>query len=303
MGRLLLACWFGFLLPFQSDPLADAKKALQSRDLEVALRLFQEAARQDSGNGEAHYYLALLYSRKGLERETVGHFVKALELLPDEEVIWSEYGKWLLGQRYLTEAERVYRHLARTHPGKRAYWISLGQALYEGGRPVQALESYQRGLGLGRPEPLDYYLAGLAARSLARLDEARANFRKGLALQPGHQELNYQMAELLLQTGALKESLAHWERLGDESGRGRYGRGLALMRLGRLDEAEGHLSQALGLIPDQSRVHYQLGVLYARTGRKEQSDRFFERFRELEQAEREKKKTRVSKSLVKDPGG
>ncbi len=302
MGRLLLACWFGISLPLQSDPATDAKKALQSRDTELALRLFQEAIRLDPANGEAHYYLALLYSRKGLERETVGHFLRALELLPDEEVIWSEYGKWLLAQRYLTEAERVYRHLCKAHPGNKDYWISLGQALYEGGSPIQALESYDRGLGLGRPQPFDFYLAGLAARSLARLDEARQNFRKGLELEPSHRELNYQMAELLLHTGAPEESLAHWQRLGEESGRGRYGLGVALMRLGRLDEAEEQLKQALRLIPDASRVHYQLGVLHARTGRKEQSDRFFERFRELEQAEREKKKTRVSKSLVKDPG-
>jgi tetratricopeptide (TPR) repeat protein len=36
----------------------------------------------------------------------------------------------------------------------------------------------------GRTAPEDYYLAGLAARSLKRVDEANADFQKALQLEP-----------------------------------------------------------------------------------------------------------------------
>jgi tetratricopeptide (TPR) repeat protein len=58
----------------------------------------------------------------------------------------------------------------------------------EMGRAQEAedsLEQLAHAPSKGRRAPEDYYLAGLAARSLKRVDEAKADFQKALELEPG----------------------------------------------------------------------------------------------------------------------
>lgn len=302
MSYLISALLFATVWQSQLDPIAEGRRALGRRDFDSALKYFQQAAREDPKNGEVHFFLAQLHARQGREKETVRHYRRALEILPDQAIIWHYYGRWLLTARFQKEAERVYRHLTQRYPGQSPSWIGLGEALYLDRDLVRALEAYEKGIGLGETPAKAFYLAALACRALGRLDRALEYLRQGLRLSPGNAELNHLAADLLLRRGDASASLPYWDKLASDDVRRAYGRGVALMRLDRLDEAEQQLRKALRLAPDHSQATYQLAVLCSRTQRGSEADRLFKRFRELEASDREQKKTRVTKSIVGKPG-
>ena len=281
----------------------EAKRLLQDRQWEGALELFQKAVQLDPKNGEAHYYLAQLYGRSGEEERTIHHFREALRLLPGEEMIRSEYGKRLIDWRYLEEAERVFGRLVQDNPGESLYWIQWGMALYESGKPVKALSNYQQGIKLNSRSGQNYYLAGVAARSIGQFEQAKDLFAEGLSVEPEHVELNYQMGDLLLELGYLEESLDFLEKLERSHIRGTHSRGVLLFRLGQLSEAEQFLRYAVKVDPMHTQAHYQLGLLYTRIKKQDLAKSFFRRFQKLEEQDRQRSKVKETKAIVNKPHG
>ena len=132
-------------------------------------------------------------------------------------------------------------------------------------------------------------------------NSARNYLAQGLALDSSHQELNYQMADLLLQQGNLEASLSYWEKLPPDHLAGNYGQGVTRVRLGQLSRAKELLESVISLRADHTQAHYQLALLYRRLGDSEKSDQMFKRFRELEALERDRRKTQAKKEIVRKP--
>ena len=300
MLSLILAAAIGlFGQPTQVEL---GKRMLQAEQWDQARAAFQQAVQADPRNGEAHYYLAQLYARQKDDRNTVTHFREALSILPDQLIIWSEYGDWLLTNGYFDEAERAFRKLAEDSPDNSEYWRKLGLSLYQGGNPTEALLAYAESIKLDPRFAQTYYLAGVSARSMSRLKQAEDFFTEGLAVDPDHEELNLQMGELRLQDGALEESLAFLQKLDESHLAANYNRGVVYLRLNQLNDAERLLRQVVRESPEHTRAHYQLGRLYSRKQEKELAEKFFQHFRVLEQRDRERSRISEKKSIVEKSG-
>ena len=300
MSGLILAVVIG--LVGQSTQVEVGKRLLEAQQWDQALSAFQQAVKANPENGEAHYYLAQLYAHLKDERNTVAHFREALSLLPEQQTIWSEYGKWLLSNRYFEEAQRAFRKLVEDSPDNSEYWWRFGLALYQDGNPSEALPAYRESIKLDPRSAQTYYLAGVTARSLSRLRQAEDFFERGLEVDPDHGELNLQMGELRLQDGELEESLAYLQKLKESHLAAKYNRGVVYLRLNKMGEAERLLRQVVAQDPEHTQAHYQLGRLYSRKKEKELAERFFQQFRRLEEQDRERSRISEKKSVVVRPG-
>ncbi len=300
---ILLCLLLGAPLSAQVSLTLQARQAIEAGDLDSAQRLFRQVLQNEPENGEAHYYLAQISARRGDDRATVEHFLAALERIPDQEVVWREYGAWLLSQQYFGEAGRVFEHLTTQYPARREYWTQRGWAVYGEGDPEAAIEFYQKALEMVGAGPREHYLMGVAQRSLGRTREARRYFESGLAADPADPEISYQMADLLLQQGEPEPSLAFWAKLPPQDPRRLYGEAVAKARLGMLVEARDALTSLVEADPNHTRAHYQLALLYRRLGDETKSASLFDRFRELEARDRENRKTRGKKEIVRRNDG
>jgi len=118
--------------------------------------------------------------------------------------------------------------------------------------------------------------AASAHRALARLmrekgqfDEARAELRKGMDLDPANAELMLDMAELELAAGNLDAADAVLQKVLDaqpEHRRAKQVKGIILFRQGNMVEAKVVLEQALVLNPSPEVVHYYLGQIAEKQG-------------------------------------
>ncbi|HVS15525.1 MAG TPA: DUF6584 family protein [Thermoanaerobaculia bacterium] len=123
------------------------------------------------------------------------------------------------------------------------------------------------------------------------VDGAVAALARAIEEQPGQAErvasfaLSVALAERL---GAVRTRLE--ERLAEhpESVNVAYALALVDLREGRLERARDRLRGLVSRLPEESQVHYNLGLVERRLGDLEAARRAFDRFRELEEAERQR---------------
>ena len=126
----------------------------------------------------------------------------------------------------------------------------LGEKATRRGDHTAAIEVWNRLLA-DRPNDLELLLRlGCSQSLLCRYDEAEKTFRKGLAQQPGHAPLMYNLA-------------------------------LMFFRKGQLDKTERYLKQALALDPKLPGVNEHLALLCEQRGDKASARRYY--LREINQ--------------------
>jgi len=87
------------------DEIVEARKAMQSNNIDKAIKHFQKAIEIEPELGEAHYNLGGLLRQKGKIDEAVGHFEKAIKIKED----------YLLAHFYLGEALQAQKKYAESN--------------------------------------------------------------------------------------------------------------------------------------------------------------------------------------------
>ena len=205
------------------------------RDREV-LRSF--ARRIDPSDAGAHNNLGVLYYNKGLHDESVGAFMRALELDPKMQVAQRNLEIAYFQTGYYDRRVAELREQLRARPADREARWELGRACALLGDHALAVAEFTELLH-HHPDDLGAIVQlGLAEKASGDLDDAQRWFDRALALDPN-------------------SSLVHFYK-----GEVAYNRGLN-------DEALASLKRAIDLNPDNPDAHYLLGFVLGDSGRHE----------------------------------
>lgn len=157
---------------------------------------------------------------------------------------------------------------------------ALGDALRSENRFDEAVLAYSAAVDLiGTPLPIHwalYYTRGIANERAGNWEEAEADFREALLLQPGQPlVLNYLGYSLVEQGRDLDEALDMIQ--GAVKGQPDDGYitdslGWVLYRLGRYDDAVAPMLRAVELVPDDPVVNDHLGDVLWQVGRVREAD-------------------------------
>ncbi len=129
-----------------------------------------------------------------------------------------------------------------------------GALALQEGRAAEALVDLERAVELEPSSAALRVNLGLALRRLGRREASERIYRDGLALDPKHPDLNYNLATLALDQGRPGLALEHYRlaaQAGGEDALTERGQGLALLALGHTHEAAMHLQRSLILDPEQ----------------------------------------------------
>lgn len=137
---------------------------------------------------------------------------------------------------------------------------NLAWALEQQGKSAEADEHFARALALQPGYISAHYSWGVALLDQKRFDEAIAHFEQAVKLAPGHVDAYINLGNALMQVQRAAEAVPYYEtalriRPGADV---HYDLGVALVDLGRLDEAAIQLQAALQLNPNLPDAHYQL---------------------------------------------
>ncbi|MDB6166158.1 MAG: yrrB [Lacunisphaera sp.] len=145
---------------------------------------------------------------------------------------------------------------------------NLGQALFEAGRPAEAIASYETAIRLEPRVPEPYRNLGLALARLNRRAEAMARYREAIQLQPGYPEAHNGLGNALLESGQLAEAAGEYEQaIRSRPDFAEAHSNLANVRLeqGNPAEAIQHGETAVRLDADYADARYNLGNAFAQS--------------------------------------
>lgn len=177
-------------------------------------------------------------------------------------------------------AIEVLEQLAKSHPELHIVHSSLGDLFRQQEDYRSAVEAYDTALSLseegGRSRWFLLYARGISHERLDEWENAEADFRAALALNPDQpQVLNYLGYSLVEKQMKLDEALDMIERAVSarpDSGYIVDSLGWVLYRLGRYEEAVGHMERAVELMPVDPVVNDHLGDVYWAVGRYREAD-------------------------------
>ena len=177
-------------------------------------------------------------------------------------------------------AIEVLAQLARRFPDMAIVHSTLGDALRNQDEFVDAVASYDRALDLvpegSRGRWFIHYARAIAHERLDNWEQAEADFRAALDLNPDHpQVLNYLGYSMVEKQINLAEALDMIERAvaaRPDSGFIVDSLGWVLYRLGRYDEAVAHMERAVELMAVDPVVNDHLGDVYWAVGRKREAE-------------------------------
>jgi tetratricopeptide (TPR) repeat protein len=216
-----------------------AKVALDRGQFEKAYGLLSQLRLQGQDAAWVHRLLADLTRRKGLWKESLGHWQDALERsepTAEDLLVASELS--ILAER-LDDAVAYARQAVALDPSGATY-SGLGQALFSADRPDSAIAAMRRAIELAPDEPRHRFQLANALELLGRSDEAESYFAGYVAARPEDPmgRLNY--AIHLDRSGEQLEALEQVRRavaLDTTTVRARVLEAQILERLGRYEEA------------------------------------------------------------------
>lgn len=174
-----------------------------------AVEQFQKALAIDAGHLKSHNNLALALVELGRLEEAATHFRASLAIEPRAE-IYSDLGFTLMRLGRGSEAQAAYREALALDPDSGSAHFNLAVTFVQAGDYVKA-ESHYRSALVGRPSAATHNGLGFVLGRQARAEEAIAEFRKAIALEPAFVPAYNNLAQQLAARGSLEEA-AHYYR-------------------------------------------------------------------------------------------
>lgn len=216
-------------------------------DRDLAISQFSQAIAVEPDNSTTHFNIGVLYEKKGLTREALSMYERAIEL----------------GNGESTEA--LFR-------------AALLQ--FQIGETASAIGYFEKASTLAPDEARFFKALGVAYQQTGRLSKAELAFRKALALDTGDPVTRKNLGFVLLQIKKPAQVIELYEEFLNSEGRSAlsvdelYLNAIAKKELGNSDESRQLLLQAHEVSPTDTRILEELVSLFSLSGDQEQRERF-----------------------------
>lgn len=242
----------------------------QSGKLEEAEETYQELLRNQPDYFRAHYNYSILLERMGRRQDAISALRNALVYRPDHIDAREKLAGLLLDVGRPDDARRQYEWLQQRSPGDARYLFELGRCAWRQKKYDEAERRYREAIRKnGGNYPEAWVNLGLVHKAMDDPDQAEADYRAALRLDPAYAGAQRRLGDLLEDRGDLEGAVVALEAAvaSDPKDAGAW-RELASVRedLGDADGALGAWEHALQLVSDDASTWNQVGILRADEG-------------------------------------
>jgi tetratricopeptide (TPR) repeat protein len=247
----------------------DSARALEAYDVALGLEPGSIAAlRQAAATAER---------QNELER-SLSYWIRAKKILPNDPEVLLGFGRVCLKMDLLDDAEVALTSAASAKPDEIPYQYTLAAAKVGKQQFEAAQELLEKLVKAQSNDPQLQYALGSVLYIQGRLDEAAERLKESVRLNPNQLISNYYLALVARDQGDEAGAIDRLEKLLQrypEHAASLEVLGGLLMSAQRYADAERNLRQAVRLSPTSVKANYQLGLLLARMGKKEEADKQF----------------------------
>jgi tetratricopeptide (TPR) repeat protein len=170
---------------------------------------------------------------------------------------------------YWRDSVTLWTHSLSCTPDNAIARFTLGDALGQQGRPEEAMAQYREALRLNPGYVNAHNNLGLTLVQLGQTDDAIAEYREALRLDPNRSNAHINLGDALAQEGRLQEAIDEFReaiRVDPASAEAHYDLGKALAPQGRIDDAIAEYREAVRIDPDYADAQNNLGIALAGKG-------------------------------------
>ncbi len=154
----------------------------------------------------------------------------------------------------------------------------LGNALSKKGRKDDAIAQYRKALEINPAYKVAHMNLGIALFDKGEKEAAIAEYQAALKLDPDYAEARYNLGVDLSAEGRKEEALAQYRKaleINPDYAEAGYNMGNALLQLGKMEEAIAEYRRILQITPDDARILNNLGIALSIKGEKESAMALF----------------------------
>ena len=247
--------------PTTTASIRQAQEHLQAGRLAQAHALLSQVLHVASGNPDALHLMGLVAQRAGQHAAAVELFQSAIRANADP-IYFVNLGNALHDLGRPAEAVACYRKAIHARPEYAEAYNNLGNALRDQGEPAEAEQSYRRALALRPKYAYAHNNLANVLRDRGLLDEAIQNYRDAIASNPRYAEAYNNLANALRDQGKLDAAIVAYRKAlalvpGFVDAHSNLGN--ALLHQGHRAEAVASHRAAIALRPDNAVAHLNLG--------------------------------------------
>jgi tetratricopeptide (TPR) repeat protein len=258
--------------------------------LEDAEREFRRVLQAETLDAIARHYLALLALRQRRPELAVRRITALLESIGPRVGAYLNLAYALRLQRRFKDGDRVLRDAQQLAPGDPRIRLARGaNTLFAGdaARAADQLREYRGMLEPGvSPPPTYYYCAALAEAVEARLDQAAALLREGLAEHPGSPPLLLLRGNVAERRADMGAAEAAYQKAAEEDptlAQAHRNLGDLAHRRNALHEALDHYQRAAEARPDLGdELYTRMAEIYYKRNERDQAVRCWRRALEID---------------------
>jgi tetratricopeptide (TPR) repeat protein len=212
-----------------------------------------------------------LCERAGLQAPRMGSAVGAVTLLMLGMLTWQQESNY-------QDNETLWRRTAADNPEAWLAHAYVGNALWQAGKPADAIREYERALQIKPDYPEVHNNLGMVLARSGREAEAVAHWVEALRISPDYAEPHYNLGNALAAAGNMPEAIKQWRQalqVKPDFIEAHQNLGNALRLAGQVPEAIREYNEALRINPNDAEAHYNLGVALEQAGqRKDAMDQY-----------------------------
>lgn len=255
---------------FVRSSLQQAEQQLRGRNFAAAATTCRSVLGVDNRNAPALQMLGIALAQSGDRDGAEAAFQRFLQINPRNAAVHTNVGNLRLLRGDLAGAETCYRKAIALMPNYAEAHFNLGLALKASNRLSEAREALEQALR-SRPGYVDAQVQlGVVQLSLGDAAQAVASFDKALAAAgQDHFEALYNSGLALVQLGRFEEAklrLARAAALDANNHKSFLALGQTLHRLQELPLATSALARAATLKPDDAEAHASLAAVFLDDG-------------------------------------
>ncbi|HEV7890279.1 MAG TPA: tetratricopeptide repeat protein [Pyrinomonadaceae bacterium] len=301
-GRLADDAVWELSAAIASDPanvdalIALSRAHLRLKDIKSAGRTLESAVARGMDSARVYAALADVYEAGGYVENAIPAMRLAIERDPKNESYRLRYGLLLNDTKAPAAAVIRLREALEEFPNSSPLWLALGIAQMGDGKSDDARKSFERALELDpRSAPALAYL-GSTYGERGQYAEAASYYERAVNAAPNVAVPYYLAADALLKqpevdAPRVERYLARAVELEPDFASAHMALAKLYVRGERWTEAAAGFERVTRLDPESSEAHYQLGRVYVRLKRASEAQRELDRFKQLSEAQKEKRET------------
>jgi tetratricopeptide (TPR) repeat protein len=239
----------------------------EMEDYERAIADYSEKIRLQPQAADGYGWRAGAYLGKGDYARAIEDYSRAIQLGPEETDIAVWYHDRGLARHSLEQPKQAikdYDKAIELNPSEPGSFIDRGYAYYDLKRYRQAVADFSQAIDLA-PEDAANWNERCWARAVwgEKLDDALADCEQALELDPLNAYAFDSRAFIRLKQRDWAQAEADYEAamaIDESYASPHYGRGIALIRLGRQADGEAELARAAELDPEIPGLYEELGM-------------------------------------------